>query len=83
MRLGTNHRTSPPIHQWGDMVKAQLEVELAGLENVKLLVLAGEQYRYAVHGSRWEHEAPMKGLGIGQQLGWLTARLSGNERRAG
>lgn len=76
MGLGANHRTSPPIHQWCNMVQTQLEVELSGLENVQLVVLAGEQCRYAVYGGRWPHEIPMKGLGIGQQLGWLTAELS-------
>jgi hypothetical protein len=76
MRLGTNHRTSPPIHQWGARVKEQLDAELAGLANVTLVALAGEQYRIAVHNSRWPVEIPMKGLGIGQQLGWLTEKLS-------
>ena len=42
-----------------------------------LIALAGEQYRIAVHNSRWPVDIPMKGLGIGQQLGWLTGRLSG------
>lgn len=62
MRLGTNHRTSLPIHQWCNKVQAQLELGLAGVENVKLIVLAGEQY---------------------QQLGWLTAQLSGDAQPAG
>lgn len=64
-------------NQWGARVKAQLAVELAGLENVTVIALAGEQYRVAVHNSRWPVEIPMKGLGIGQQLGWLTEKLSG------
>jgi hypothetical protein len=76
IRLGTNHRTTPPIHQWGARVKEQLDAELAGLENVTLIALAGEQYRIAVHNSRWPVAVPMKGLGIGQQLGWLTAQLT-------
>jgi hypothetical protein len=48
MRLSTNHRTSPPIRQWGARVKDQLELELAGLANVTLVALAGEQYRTAI-----------------------------------
>lgn len=76
IRLGTNHRTTPPIHQWAARVKAQLDDELAGLDNVKLIALAGEQYRMAVYRGAYEYEIPMKGLGIGQQLGWLTERLS-------
>lgn len=59
------------------MVQGQLEVELPGLESVKLFVLAGAQHRTVLHTSRWECEIPMKGLCIGQQLGWLTAQLSG------
>jgi len=34
-----------------------------------LLVLAGKRYREPFEGIR--HEAPLKGLGIGQQLAWL------------
>ena len=74
LRLGTNRRTSPPIHAWCSRVQEPLAVELTGLENVTLTVLAGEQYRYAVFGSQWPH--PMKGMGIGQQLGWLTEQLT-------
>jgi hypothetical protein len=76
MRLGTNRRTSPPIQSWCNRVQERLAAELAGLENVTLTVLAGEQYRYAVYNSQWPHEMPMKGLGIGQQLGWLTEQLA-------
>ncbi|HEX9227536.1 MAG TPA: hypothetical protein VF885_12910 [Arthrobacter sp.] len=83
MRLGTNDRTSPPIHTWAAGVRAQLEVELAGLDDVSLIALAGEQYRTVLLGSRWPSEVPMKGLGIGQQLGWLTARLSGAHHAVG
>lgn len=83
MRLGTNHRTSPLIHEWVDQVREQLTAELAGIENPKLIALAGEQYRAALLDSRWPCEVPMKGMGIGQQLGWLTAKLSDENRRAG
>jgi hypothetical protein len=75
-KLGTNPRTSPPIHQWAATVREQLTAELAGIENVKLIAVAGQQYRYAVYGGPWEYEVPMQGLGIGRQLGWLTAQLS-------
>lgn len=49
MKLGTNARTSPPIHQWSVTVREQLAAELAGVENLKLVVLAGEHGRYAVY----------------------------------
>lgn len=55
MRLGTNHRTSPPIHEWAARVRQQLSAELAGTENLKLVALAGEQYRYAVYRGPWEY----------------------------
>jgi hypothetical protein len=80
VRLGTNHRTSPPIHTWAAGVRGQLDAELAGLENVTLVALAGEQYRTAVRDSRWPVLVPMKGLGIGQQLGWLTGQLNAPPR---
>lgn len=54
-----------------------------GIENLKVIALAGKQYRYAVYRGRWEYEAPMQGMGIGQQLGWPTARFSGDARQAG
>jgi hypothetical protein len=74
LRLGTP--AAPPVREWAAKVRGQLEAELAGLD-VTLIVLAGEQYRTALQGSPWPYEVPMKGLGIGRQLGWLTAQLSG------
>jgi hypothetical protein len=62
--------------QWAAEVQKQLSTELAGLENVTLVALAGGQYRTALRNVPWPVEVPMKGLGIGQQLGWLTGRLS-------
>lgn len=79
MRLGTNARTSPPIHQWAAMVREQL----AGLEDVTLIALAGEQYRTVLMHSTWPYEVPMKGLGIGQQLSWLTRELSRGQQERG
>jgi hypothetical protein len=83
VKLGTNARTPPPIHQWAATVREQLAAELAGIGKVKLLVLAGEHYRYAVYRGPWEYEVPLQGLGIGQQLGWLTSQLSGEVQQAG
>ncbi|MET1155545.1 DUF6884 domain-containing protein [Arthrobacter sp.] len=76
VRLGTNHRTATPIHTWAAGVRDQLADELDGLQNVKLIALAGEQYRTALNGVPWPSEVPMKGLGIGHQLGWLPGKLS-------
>lgn len=53
-----------------------MAVEFAGVENVTLVALAGEQYRTALLDCRWSYEVHMKGLGIGEQLGWLTSALA-------
>ena len=77
MLLGTNHSTTSRIQQRAAWVREQMAVEFAGLENVKFIALAGEQCRAALLHSQWPSEVPMKGLGIGQRPGWLTARLTG------
>nr|WP_216095262.1 DUF6884 domain-containing protein [Pseudarthrobacter chlorophenolicus] len=50
---------------------------MPGIHGVRLIVLAGKQYRAALEGSPWPIQIPMEGLGIGQQLGWLTGKLVG------
>lgn len=39
VKLG--HKSGPPIWEWAERVAAQLEAELAGVDQVELLVLAG------------------------------------------
>lgn len=75
IKLGTNAPDSPPIHQWADGVRKQLAAELADVPRVVLVALAGEQYRTVLRPCQWPFEIPMKGLGIGQQLGYLTTEL--------
>lgn len=75
-------RTSSANQEWEDKVRKQLREELDGIQNVRLIALAGEQYRTVLRDIPWPYEVPLQGLGIGQQLGWLTARLSENERQA-
>lgn len=72
--------TAPPIHAWASMVREQLVNTLP--DDAHVTVIAGEQYRYIVspytrfaHPFPWPHTVPMKGMGIGQQLGWLTTQL--------
>jgi hypothetical protein len=67
---------SPLIQEWANGVREQLATELEGVENVTLVVLAGEQYRTVLRDIPWPSEIPMRGLGIGQQLAWLTAGLA-------
>jgi hypothetical protein len=74
MKLGT--KSGPPIRLWIDGASEQLTAELAGIENPEILALCGEQYRQVIYRGRWAYEAPMAGMGIGQQLGWLTGQLA-------
>jgi hypothetical protein len=61
---------------WADPVREQLAAELAETPRVVLVALAGATYREVLHPCQWPFQIPMKGLGIGQQLGWLTAQLT-------
>lgn len=73
VKLGVNHRDSPPIHDWAKRVCAQI-AEVAGPADT-FVILAGEQYRtITYHEFPWRHRVPMQGLGIGEQLAWLTRR---------
>jgi hypothetical protein len=75
MRLGTRDPNSPPIHQWADWVRKQLAAELADVPGATLVALAGVQYQTVLRPCQWPFEIPMQGLGIGQQLGFLTTEL--------
>lgn len=75
VKLG--HKSGPPIWQWAEKVATQLEAELAGVDQVELLVLAGEQYRTFLARCAWPARVPMAGMGIGQQLGYLTEEIRG------
>lgn len=78
VKLGRGHRDpakdAPPIWDWAAKVIDQLTAALADVPDPLLVTLAGEQYRTILFKLTWPHEVPMKGLGIGEQLGWLTAR---------
>jgi hypothetical protein len=82
VKLGANLPSSPPIHAWAAMVREQLAVELADVAGAVLVALAGEQYRTVLRPCAWPFEIPMQGLGIGQQLGFLTRELQQLEAAA-
>jgi hypothetical protein len=69
-RLGAN------TADWCWLVRSQLCAELTFVHGVELVVLAGENYRGFLDGSPWPVKVPMEGLGIGQQLGWLTRAVA-------
>jgi hypothetical protein len=60
---------------WAAGVAAQLHSKL--IEGDTLTILAGRSYRdelIPLISESWEIEVPMAGLGIGEQLAWLTKR---------
>ena len=77
-RLGT--KGAPPIAVWAERVNRQLAGALVGVTDPHLVVLAGAQYRTILQGSPYPYTVPMEGLGIGQQLGWLTRALDPEPR---
>lgn len=69
LKLGT--KDAGPIHAWGKRVRDGLN-EWDIPDDAVLLALAGGQYLTAFHTSKWTVEDPMKGMGIGQRLQFLT-----------
>lgn len=75
VRLGVN---SDPVSVWARRTAGQLEQALRDVPaEVRLLVLAGATYRTVLEHlpHAWQVEIPLAGLGIGQQLSWLTRKL--------
>jgi hypothetical protein len=91
MRLGVSKRQpgmepSPPIWGWAkrvvDNLAGYVETVPSGWSNVELVVLAGEQYRTILRlMPNVRHVTPLAGLGIGDQLGWLTREARRPARR--
>lgn len=57
MKLGT--LLGPPIKHWAAVLRSQLADEIAGIDDLQLIALCGDQYRTALEGSKWPHETPM------------------------
>jgi len=70
-------RTTSERRDWAGHVAGQLRDELHSGDRV--VILAGENYRQhlvpTLRELGCEVEIPMRGLGIGQQLGWLKRKL--------
>lgn len=77
-RLGT--RTGPPVQEWAARTAEQIRAALTEVPEPHLVVLAGKQYRTMLPLVDAPYEVPMRGLGIGQQLRWLTERLASEGR---
>lgn len=73
-KLGS--KNGPPIWDWAQRVADQLTTELAEVPDPRLLVLAGTQYRTFLYRTSWPADTPLDGLGIGEQLGFLTSALA-------
>jgi len=70
--LRLSPKTAPA---WSDIVRTQLAAELNDVPGVTLVALAGINYQTVLRPCQWPFQIPMKGLGIGQQLGWLSTRI--------
>jgi len=68
-----NKMRSAEIKEWASSVLNQLE-KLVDLENDEFVFLAGNNYRKFLLPHIKHYEIPMKGLGIGKQLQWLSGR---------
>lgn len=61
---------------WYSHIGHQLQLELRGVQDPHLVVLAGTFYRKFLYPyCQWPFTIPMKGMGIGQQLAWLSNEL--------
>ena len=69
-KLGT--KNGPPIWDWAEGVAKQLDSALNELPSPELLVLAGDQYQTFLRLRDYVATIPMRGMGIGQQLAFLT-----------
>ena len=58
--------------EWASRVSAQLRL----LSDSRLVVLAGDKYCRGWTPDFANIERPLRGLGIGQQLAWLTRALA-------
>ena len=74
-----NTMKSDEIKEWAGIVLNQLRKE-ANLNQDKFIFLAGERYRKFLVPHINNYEIPLKGLGIGKQLGWLKKKVSDVQR---
>ena len=69
-----NKMSQKEIELWAESVLGKLS-KVANLEQDEFVFLAGENYRKFLLPKINNYEIPMKGLGIGKQLKWLSERI--------
>lgn len=60
--------------EWAKMVVKELK-EKTDFQNDNFIFLAGKNYRENIIPKLNKYDIPMKGLGIGKQLKWLTMQI--------
>lgn len=70
-----NQKSNEEIKLWADKVLKQLK-EFVNLKEDNIIFLAGENYRKFLIPEINNYEIPLKGLGIGKQLGYLKKQQS-------
>lgn len=68
-----NTKSVPEIRAWAAKLLASLR-ERTDVTKDTFIILAGEKYRTYLADHLANHDIPMKGLRIGQQLKWLKER---------
>ena len=69
-----NKKSDEEIKKWAGLVIEKLR-RACDLKNDKFIFLAGENYRKYLIPAILNYETPMKGLGIGKQLGYLKNNI--------
>lgn len=74
-----NKMPSKAIKRWAERVLEQLR-KVSNLKNDEFIFLAGNNYRKYLLPHIKNYKIPMKGLGIGKQLKWLTERIKDEQK---
>ena len=72
--LTLNNFTTKELKDWAENTLLQLSKE-SDLEKDKFIILAGDRYRKYLLANIANYEIPLKGLGIGKQLQFLTNKI--------
>ena len=73
-----NEMSVDETKKWADSVLKQLK-KVADLEKDEFIFLAGNNYRKFLVPHIKNYQVPLKGLGIGKQLQWLTKKIKNEQ----